>query len=140
MNMPAFRLPNTFTKRHDRSFIAQPFARRFPPPTGGPPAWLTPRAAAEEYPAEPNWLIAGSHLPALAGLDRPWWQMLSSSLAGLFATWRQRARQRRELAQIDARSLREAGIDPGFADFEAAQPFWRKPLTLRDLPADRSAS
>lgn len=140
MNMPAFRLPDTFTKRHDRSFVARPLARHLLPPTDEPPAWLTPRTAADEYPAEPNWLIAESHLPALAGLDRPWWQMLASSLAGQFAIWRQRARQRRELAQIDARSLREAGIDPGVADFEAAQPFWRKSMTLRDLPADRSAS
>src|SRR3546814_14514794 len=62
MNMPAFRLPDTFLKRHDRSFIARPFAQRLLPSTGQPPAWLTPRTAADEYPAEPNWLIAESHL------------------------------------------------------------------------------
>lgn len=139
MTMPAIQTPNTRTKRHDRSFIARPLARPLLP-TGEQPGWLKARPRAEDYPAEPNWLIDGNHLPALAGLDQPWWRMLPDSLSTLFATWRTRARQRRELAQIDARSLREAGIDPGIADFEAAQPFWRKPMTLRDLPTDRPIS
>ena len=144
MTMPAIQTPNTRTKRHDRSFIARPLARPLQPPLsehgGEQPGWLQSRAVAEDYPAEPNWLVTESHLPVLDGLDRAWWQLLPDSLAALFATWRKRARDRRDLAQIDARSLREAGIDPGVADFEAAQPFWRKPMTLRDLPADRSAS
>jgi uncharacterized protein YjiS (DUF1127 family) len=71
------------------------------------------------------------------GLDQAWWRMLPKAAASLVATWRTRARIRRELAQVDARSLREAGIDPGTAQFEVAQPFWRKPIKLRDLPADR---
>ena len=137
MTMPAIQTPNTRTKRHDRSFIAQPLARPLQP-TGEQPGWLQRRAAAEDYPAEPNWLVTESHLPVLDGLDHTWWQLLPASLSALFATWRKRARDRRELAQIDARSLREAGIDPGVADFEAAQPFWRKPMTLRDLPAFRA--
>src|SRR3546814_642948 len=106
MSMLAFRFPDSLNKRHDRSFITRSVARRFPSPTGEPPAWLTPRAAPDEYPAEPNWLVAGHHLPALAGLDRPWWQMLASSLAGLFAIWRQRARQRRDLAPIQPQRAR----------------------------------
>lgn len=141
MTKPAIQTRNTATKRHDRSFTARPFAAPLEPPLseqgGEQPAWLTRRTTAEDYPAEPNWLIAGHHLPVLDGLDQAWWQMLPQAAASLLATWRKRARSRRELAQVDARSLREAGIDPAFADFEVAQPFWREPIKLRDLPADR---
>jgi uncharacterized protein YjiS (DUF1127 family) len=48
----------------------------------------------------------------------------------LLRTWLERIRARRSLARIDARSLREAGISPGLAEYEANQPFWRP---LRDL-------
>lgn len=141
MTMPAFQTRNTAQKKHDRSFTARPFGHPLRPPRSEQgdeqPAWLKSRARAEDYPAEPNWLITGEHWPALNGLDQTWWRMLPGAAASLLATWRERARVRRELARIDARSLREAGIDPGAADFEAAQPFWRKPTTLRDLPTDR---
>lgn len=53
------------------------------------------------------------------------------SLFQVIAIWRQRSRLRRSLAMVDRRSLRDAGIDPGFADYEAAQPFWRPPVMLR---------
>jgi len=53
-------------------------------------------------------------------------------LAGTFAafakvigTWRTRSRERRELAQLDARSLRDLGLNPGNIQFEANKPFWR---------------
>jgi uncharacterized protein YjiS (DUF1127 family) len=45
--------------------------------------------------------------------------------------WRERARMRRALAQVDARCLRDAGIVPTQAMFEANQPFWRRPGPLR---------
>ncbi|KAF0098071.1 MAG: hypothetical protein FD144_4548 [Rhodospirillaceae bacterium] len=45
--------------------------------------------------------------------------------------WRERARTRDALAAIDARSLRDAGVSPAQAEFEANQPFWRRPGSLR---------
>ena len=57
----------------------------------------------------------------------------------LFATlaaWRQRSRARQALAQLDRHALRDVGIDPGLAAFEAAQPFWRELSLLRELPTD----
>ena len=51
-------------------------------------------------------------------------------LTALFVLWRRRIQARRTLAQMDVRCLRDAGIDPGLADFEAAQPFWRPPVRL----------
>lgn len=63
-----------------------------------------------------------------------------NSLFAALATWRQRSRARRALAQLDPRVLRDVGIDPGLAAFEAAQPFWRPHAALRDLPHDGPAS
>ncbi len=47
------------------------------------------------------------------------------------AAWRERAAARRCLARMDARSLRDAGISPAAAAFEAGRPFWQKLGGLR---------
>jgi uncharacterized protein YjiS (DUF1127 family) len=47
------------------------------------------------------------------------------------AVWRERSRMRSTLAALDSRMLRDLGISPGQADFEANQPFWRRPTSLR---------
>jgi uncharacterized protein YjiS (DUF1127 family) len=39
--------------------------------------------------------------------------------------WVVRSRQRRALAELDARLLQDAGISPAAAKAEAARPFWR---------------
>ena len=44
----------------------------------------------------------------------------------IFATWRQRAHARRELAQLDLHSLRDLGLTAGQVMFEANKPFWRE--------------
>ena len=43
----------------------------------------------------------------------------------IFATWRRRARERRELAQLDPRAVRDLGLSVGQVQFEANKPFWR---------------
>ena len=43
----------------------------------------------------------------------------------IFATWRRRARSRRELAQLDTRSLRDLGLSSSEVHFEINKPFWR---------------
>ena len=48
-----------------------------------------------------------------------------SRVPGTLALWRRRARERAELARIARRDLRDAGIDPGQAAFEAGKPFWQ---------------
>jgi len=50
----------------------------------------------------------------------------------LLRTWLERIRARRALARIDARSLREAGISPALAEYEANRPFWQPLSDLRD--------
>ncbi len=49
-----------------------------------------------------------------------------TALQQLFATWRQRAHERRELARLDARSLHDLGLSPGEVAFEVNKPFWRR--------------
>ena len=53
-------------------------------------------------------------------------------LAGTFTafnqileTWRRRAQERRELANLDHRTIRDLGLSPSEIRFEANKPFWR---------------
>ncbi len=41
------------------------------------------------------------------------------------AVWRERTALRRSLAQMDTRSLRDAGISPAAAAYESGKPFWQ---------------
>ena len=56
---------------------------------------------------------------------------LVQRLQAKLALWRERTRMRRTLATIDARTLRDIGVSPEQACFEASQPFWRRPSPLR---------
>ena len=56
---------------------------------------------------------------------------LRKRLALTLAVWRQRVETRRNLANMDARSLRDAGISPAAAAYESGKPFWRKMGDLR---------
>ena len=56
---------------------------------------------------------------------------LAARVAATLALWRERSEMRRHLAQMDARSLRDAGISPAAAAYESGQPFWRKMGGLR---------
>lgn len=53
-------------------------------------------------------------------------------LAAALWVWRARVHARRSLAQIDARTLRDAGIDPVAAQYESLRPFWVAERRLRD--------
>lgn len=44
----------------------------------------------------------------------------------LLQTWHQRARERRELLQLDERQLRDIGVRAEDVLREAHKPFWRK--------------
>ena len=48
-----------------------------------------------------------------------------TAFAKVIGTWRTRSRERQELALLDARSLRDLGLNPGNVQFEANKPFWR---------------
>lgn len=70
----------------------------------------------------PNDLFASVGEPRLTLLQR----------AGLtLAVWRQRIDMRRRLAEMDARTLRDAGISPAAAAYESGKPFWSHMGPLR---------
>ena len=47
-------------------------------------------------------------------------------VSGLVLLWRERARQRRVLASLDDRLLRDVGISQSAALRETGKPFWRR--------------
>jgi uncharacterized protein YjiS (DUF1127 family) len=62
--------------------------------------------------------------PAVRDCKRPA-SYLRRTLA-LFDIWRQRFRDRRALALMDERSLRDIGLTRYDAFYEARKPFWRE--------------
>ncbi|MDH3230844.1 MAG: DUF1127 domain-containing protein [Alphaproteobacteria bacterium] len=44
---------------------------------------------------------------------------------GLISLWYERSRQRRQLARLDDRLLRDIGVDRASAMEEVSKPFWR---------------
>lgn len=50
---------------------------------------------------------------------------LLQRLALTVALWRERTAQRRSLAQMDTRSLRDAGVSPAAAAYESGKSFWQ---------------
>lgn len=48
-----------------------------------------------------------------------------SRLQATLSLWRRRSRERRELARLSTRDLKDFGLTPGAARFEANKPFWR---------------
>lgn len=130
--------PPSVQKKHDRSDAAQ-HTRRLQP-TGERPAWLGPRPVLAPTKAELGWLDGVANPAVFDGLRAPWWHLTLPALRSLLVIWSQRIQSRRELTQVDARSLRDAGISPGAAAFEASQPFWQESIALRDHPADKATA
>jgi uncharacterized protein YjiS (DUF1127 family) len=50
---------------------------------------------------------------------------LSHRLAMTLKIWRERVAARRNLAAMDTRSLRDAGISPAAAAYESGKTFWQ---------------
>ncbi|GEP57497.1 DUF1127 domain-containing protein [Reyranella soli] len=50
---------------------------------------------------------------------------LRARLAMTLKVWRDRTAARRNLAAMDARSLRDAGISPAAAAYESGKTFWQ---------------
>lgn len=56
---------------------------------------------------------------------------LRQRLAMMLRLWRERVLARRTLATMDARSLRDIGISPAAAAYEASKSFWQPLGPLR---------
>lgn len=58
---------------------------------------------------------------------RLWRPALSGAWSAAWSTvgiWRERARQRRDLAEMSVEMLRDIGVSPAAARAEAGKPFW----------------
>jgi uncharacterized protein YjiS (DUF1127 family) len=82
----------------------------------------TPRASASHQPA-----ATVSNGPV--GTPRARWRVILGLIVATLHEWRRRSVARRELANFDARMLRDIGVDPSMVDYEMCQSFWRP---LRD--------
>lgn len=62
-----------------------------------------------------------------AGSRPPWASAaaLAAAAAGMVWTWLSRARQRRTLRDLDARLMRDIGLDAEQVRRETIKPFWR---------------
>lgn len=67
----------------------------------------------------------GELLSRLAGEAMKGANALSQAAAAVFALWRARRRQRRELRSMDGHMLRDIGLTRPRALTEAYKPFWR---------------
>ncbi|MFN0043246.1 MAG: DUF1127 domain-containing protein [Alphaproteobacteria bacterium] len=65
--------------------------------------------------------------PAAQAADRGTSRLFATlgKLAATLVAWHKRDRQRSELARLDPYTLRDIGVNPGEAYFEAGKPFWR---------------
>ena len=61
------------------------------------------------------------------GPFRPWAFFIAMIRGGLdlAVAWQQRGRERRHLASLDERMLRDLGVSRSDATRESAKPFWR---------------
>jgi uncharacterized protein YjiS (DUF1127 family) len=50
--------------------------------------------------------------------------LFRKQIKGTLTEWWHRAQSRRELADLDHASLRDIGMSPGAAKYEASKPFW----------------
>ena len=91
----------------------------------GPAQPATPRASARPEPA-----AAVPCRPVVA--PRASWSLILGSIVATLREWRRRRVGRHELASLDARTLRDIGIDPSVVDYEMYQWFWRPPRDWRD--------
>jgi uncharacterized protein YjiS (DUF1127 family) len=85
----------------------------------------TPQAAARHEPA-----AAIPNCPAEVPYAR--WRLILGYIVAILREWRRRSVERRQLATLDERTLRDLGLDPGVVDYELRQSFWRPLRDLRD--------
>jgi uncharacterized protein YjiS (DUF1127 family) len=83
----------------------------------------TPGASARHAAAVPG-------RPVVA--PRASWSLILGLIVATLREWRRRRAARYELANLDERTLRDIGLDPGIVDYEVRQSFWRSPRDWRD--------
>jgi uncharacterized protein YjiS (DUF1127 family) len=70
-----------------------------------------------------GWSIASAYAPRANAVDAL--VGVGSEFARLLGVWRDRIRQRREIARLDDRMLADIGLSQVEASREANKPFWQ---------------
>jgi uncharacterized protein YjiS (DUF1127 family) len=84
-------------------------------------------------PREPARHEAAAAIPSRAvEAPRGRWRLILGSIIATLREWRHRSVSRSQLARLDARTLRDIGVDRGVVDYEICQSFWRPLRDLRD--------
>lgn len=73
----------------------------------------------------PNSIVIGDHVQAPSACQSYVHRMTHQRWLRVIGTWIERSRQRRDLTNLDDRSLNDIGITRSEAAREAAIPFWR---------------
>ena len=60
------------------------------------------------------------------------WSLVLGLIVATLREWHRRRAERRELAGLDERMIRDIGLDPGAVYYEASQSFWRAPRDWRN--------
>ena len=60
------------------------------------------------------------------------WSLTLGLIVATLREWGRRRAERRELARLDERMIRDIGLDPGAVYYEASQSFWRPPRDWRN--------
>jgi uncharacterized protein YjiS (DUF1127 family) len=68
--------------------------------------------------------MAYTTLNAFLADSRPQHAGLLNRIGATLRLWRQRSRDRAELARLTPRDARDLGIDPGQIAYETSKPFW----------------
>ena len=85
----------------------------------------TPRTSARHEPA--------AAVPAHPVVTpRASWSLILGLIVATLREWHRRRAERRELASLDERMIRDVGLDPGTVYYEASQSFWRTPRDWRN--------
>jgi uncharacterized protein YjiS (DUF1127 family) len=82
-----------------------------------------PRTSARHEPAVSSHPVVAS--PAS-------WSLILGLIVATLREWHRRRAERGELAALDARMIRDVGLDPGTVYYEASQSFWREPRDWRN--------
>ena len=84
-----------------------------------------PRTSARHEPAG----AASSHPVVVSPAS---WSLMLGLIVATLGEWHRRRMERRELACLDERMIRDIGLDPGAVYYEASQSFWRTPRDWRN--------
>lgn len=82
---------------------------------------ILPTSSGDTVLAQPS-----ADLTATGALGGWWWRRTLRRAFDLLMTWQERSRQRRQLASLSDRMLRDIGLTRADVMAESTKPFWQR--------------